>query len=63
MKQLILKFREGDPLTDEELDKLIEHYIILESHLSEHGEILHLTWRFIYHELFTLGYYKSARQK
>lgn len=62
MKDLINKFRNGEGITDEELNKLIEYYSTLTILLKEQGEIGHIYWSYFYMELQTLLSFKRARQ-
>lgn len=63
MKELIEKRRNGDALSDEELDKLIAYYSNLTSLLKEQGERGHIYWYYFFLELDTCLGYKQARQK
>jgi hypothetical protein len=63
MKEIIAKFRQGDPLTDAELNALITHYKALTKHLEPHGDIFRLVWLKCYQDLQTLDGYYVARNK
>ena len=63
MKDLIEKLREGEGLTDEELDRLIEYYSNLTTLLKEQGEIGRIYWYYFFIELDKLLSYKRARER
>jgi len=42
MKEIIIKFRRGEPITNKELMALWEHYDALNELLNEHGEMYRL---------------------
>lgn len=44
-EQLIMKFRMGDSITDDELILLLSHYRQLEKLLYAEGERFHFAWR------------------
>lgn len=63
MKEILIKIKKGDPLTDEELDKAIAHYKILDLMLLEHGLLYALTHRDVSSELNRLLGYKESRKR
>lgn len=63
MKNLIEKKRNGDPISNEELDMLIDYYSNLTTLLKEQGERGHIYWYYFFLELETLLGYKQARQR
>ena len=63
MKNLIEKKRNGDPISNEELDMLIDYYSNLTTLLKEQGERGHIYWYYFFLELETLLVYKQARQR
>lgn len=63
MKDLIEKKRNGDGLSDKELDQLIDYYSNLTFLLKEQGEQCHIYWYYFFLELETLLSYKQARQR
>jgi len=63
MKNLIEKKRNGDFLSDEELDKLIDYYSNLTSLLKEQGERGRIYWYYFFLELESLLGYKQSRQR
>ncbi len=63
MKDLIEKRRNGDSLSDEELNKLINYYSNLTSLLNEQGERGHIYWYYFFLELDTLLSFKHSRQR
>ncbi len=62
MKDLIESYRNGEHLSNTDLDKLIDHYSTLTSLLKEHGEQTRIHWYYFYQELDTLLSFKRARQ-
>lgn len=62
MKELIQKLKDGDHITDKELDELIAHYKSLVELLDVHGEIYKLVWLDCYYYFRQLQGYKASRQ-
>lgn len=63
MKELIEDFRNGNPISDNDLDLLIIHYTNLSLLLKPHGEIFHLVYVKCILDLEALESYKQARKR
>ena len=63
MKNLIEKKRNGDPISNEELDMLIDYYSNLTTLLKEQGERGHIYWYYFFIELDTLLSFNHSRQR
>lgn len=61
MKDLLTKLKNGDPISDDELEMLIDHYSILTERLRPHGELFQLVLSACYRDLEQLRSYKRAR--
>lgn len=61
--ELIEKFNQGDPISDDELNALIIFYTDLEQKLSLFGKEYHLVWKDVYMDLIRLNGYKDARKR
>ena len=61
LEELNQKFLDGDGISDEELDKLLELYSATTEALSILGAHFHLSWRESYSRLLSLEAYKQAR--
>lgn len=62
MKALIESYRNGEHLSNTDLDKLIDHYSTLTSLLKQHGERTRIHWYYFYTDLENLLSYKERRQ-
>ena len=61
-KETLEGIRIGE-LTDDQLEKSIEHYTLLENLLKCHEEKYHLVWKDVHSNLITLKSYELARER
>lgn len=62
MKEIIQKVRDGDKLSDRELDTAIKWYKSTAGLLEPFGERYHLVWKDVYMEQKRLEGFKEARR-
>lgn len=62
IKPLLKKFKDGDHITDCELNDLIAHFKLLEKLLESEGERYHFCWRNTYDNLRRALDMRNARK-
>lgn len=62
-EELIKKYKNGNGVTDAELDQLIEFFTTLEKSLQLMGPHFHHAWKEVFFDLRDCKGYKQARER